>query len=152
MERQLTRTPAPRGFTLIELMVAVAVLAVLSVGATLALGRSDSAGASAQMLFQQAHTNSRALAITGQQVRGLRIEPRGLFPASHSPAGWNVAETRVSWDGQVVLSVAQNNRHGPASAPQILYLPSGQSTPFTIQFPGGVQCRNDGWSVLKCDG
>jgi len=140
-----------QGFTLIELLVTVAILSVLSVGATLTVGRGSSKEQTDQARFQQQFDRLRQLAITGQQVRGLKVEARGMFLANYGPSGWEIAETRQRWAGKVILSVPPSAITGGTSDPQILFLPSGQTTPFSVSF-GQVRCETDGWEGMACRG
>jgi len=150
MERAVT-TDRTLGFTLIELLVAVAILSVLSVGATLAVGRGASEEQTDQARFQQQFERLRQLAVTGQQVRGLKVDARGMFSASYGSSGWKIAEARQRWAGKVILSVLPSAITGSTSDPQILFLPSGQTTAFSISF-GQARCETDGWEGMTCRG
>ncbi len=152
MERPVSTSDGTRGFTLIELMIAVAVLSVLAVGATLVLARSNNSQGSEQALFLKTHDTLRALAIAAQHVTGLRVEPRGMYTGQYGPDGWDMAANRITWARRVDLNLPTSQLPRNRQDSQILYLPNGQSTPFTVLFGDGVQCRNDGWGPLTCDG
>ena len=145
------------GFSLIELLISVAVLAVLAVGATLALPRSKSGGSSDLALFRNQFSVARQLAITGQQSRGLKITPRGLQLASHGETGWQVSERTLPWRGRVAVSARGQADHRQNETPDILLLSDGRSTAFDITFTGSgsgnmARCQSDGWTGLQCDG
>lgn len=152
MEHQLTPPVLQRGFTLIELLVVVAIISVLTVGATLTVGRSGGSETSDLTLFQKTHDRLRGMAISGQQIRGLRVEARGMFTAHYSATGWIESATRINWAGRVAVDVPFRHQSKAPGAPQLTYLPNGESTPFSIQFQNGTRCVNDGWAPLTCDG
>lgn len=81
MEHPVIASGPSRGFTMIELLVVIAIISALSVGAPLAIGRSDRAGVLDRALFTNTHDRLRRLAVSGQQIRGLLIKPRGMFTA-----------------------------------------------------------------------
>jgi len=151
MERPISPRSGPRGFTLIELLVVVAVLAVLSVGATLTLGRGGATASQDMTLFRQIFDQQRAMSITGQQVRGLKLMPRGLFTGQYRTSGWELSNVQVGFSGQAILS-ARTVVGTPPEDPQIVILPNGQTTPFSVVFSGGGRCETDGWKGLVCDG
>jgi prepilin-type N-terminal cleavage/methylation domain-containing protein len=151
MERPIA-PDSTRGFTLIELLVVIAILSVLSVGATLAMGRFGGAGPTDRTLFTKTHERLRGLAVAGQQVRGLRFDPRGMFTASYGIEGWDISETRISWAGRVAVDVPGAARNTGLDVPQVVYLPTGRSSAYSIRFQDGSSCETDGWGPLTCDG
>ncbi|WP_420568727.1 type II secretion system protein [Thalassovita sp.] len=151
MERPISQS-TPKGFTLIELLVVVAIISVLAVGATLAVGRSGSSGQSDRALFAKTHERMRGLAVSGQQVRGLRFDPRGMFTADYGTKGWDISETRISWAGRVAVDVPGSARNTRFDVPQVIYLPTGRTTAYSIRFQDGSSCQTDGWGPLTCQG
>lgn len=145
------------GFTLVELLVAIAVLAVLALGASLALPRSAPPTESDMALFQRQFEQMRQLAITGQSSRGLRITPQGLqlarrqasaqtalldSPEAHSAKAseplprWHVSARQQRWQGQVQFIAHNSKGRAPigSGAPDIQFLADGRSSAFIIRF------------------
>lgn len=146
---------ATAGFTLIELVVVVAVLSVLAVGAGLVASRGGtSAMASDLQRFKTQVDTMRARAIQGRQVLGLYVTDRGFQVAVETADGWEEHHTETRWRGRAVLKL-QTPRHVPNS-PHIRFLPDGRVSAFTLSFTSGggrrSDCRSDGFAEVLCDG
>lgn len=144
------------GFTLVELLVAIAVLAVLALGASLALPRSSVPAERDMALFQRQFEQMRQLAITGQSSRGLRITPQGLRlarrqatsqanlladalvgpEASGQNQRWHLSARQQRWQGRVQFISQNSAGRAPigSAAPDIQFLADGRSSAFTIRF------------------
>lgn len=147
MERELIPGRSA-GFTLIELLVAVAVMAVLTLGAVLAVGRGQDRQVAPDMaLFMERFAVARALAVEGRRTGGLQVRARETRLYWQVGGEWVAQSDPVPWRGRVGFRRAG----GPAGQdqPDILFLPNGQTTPFTMSFPGG-DCESDGWTGLRC--
>ena len=159
LEPNITPHAKPReaGFTLVELMVAIAVLAVLALGASLALPRGAPPAESDMALFQRQFEQMRQLAITGQSSRGLRITPQGLqlarrqasaqtalldSPEAHSAKAseplprWHLSARQQRWQGRVQFISQNSAGRAPigSAAPDIQLLADGRSSAFIIRF------------------
>lgn len=139
------------GFSLLEAVVAVAVLAVLAVGAGLATGRGATGNQSDANWFQRAYAQQWSLAVIGRETRGLSVSQEGLSHWRFGPAGWAEQGRLCDWRGRVSLS-------GPVvlpGQPQIVLSPDGRATPFTLVFSQDRDttwtCRGDGWSSAQCE-
>ena len=106
--RRCAATPVAKGFTLIELMVVVTLIAVATAGAVLALRDSASTvlERDAQRLaavLESARARARASdAMVVWQAQGQGFELRGL-PAPQTPQAWLSPETRSRTTGPVLL-------------------------------------------------
>ena len=151
------------GFTLVELLVSIAVLAVLALGATLALPRGSAPAQRDMALFQRQFEQMRQLAITGQSSRGLVIGPEGLRLASRQanpqaspqasqvdpqtdrpPRGqaqtWQISPRPQPWQGRVHFEPLTSQAR--SGIPDIQFLADGRSSAFRIHFsprPGALR-------------
>ena len=144
MDRRLNQD---RGFSLIELMIAVAVLAILSTTVVMSVSRPQSGSQSDLVRFQKAYERVRRDAIISREVTALAIRATG-YQRLVWRDGWQDLGARVNWKGEV--SVLQPfDRDAP-----IEFTPSGQVTALRIQFLENDQttmCVSDGWEPLKCN-
>jgi prepilin-type N-terminal cleavage/methylation domain-containing protein len=151
MDEQLIGTGGQSGLSLLEVMVSVAVLAVLAVGAGLATGGAVPGTERDATRFQRAFEQNWALAVMGRETRGLSITPQGLALARQAAGGWDSASRLYDWRGTVSLAHA-----GPGplpGIPDIVLRPDGRSGGFALVFSGrgpAWRCVSDGWSALSC--
>jgi general secretion pathway protein H len=122
----------PAGFTLIELMVVVAIIAVASAGVAFAM--RDAAGAPLDRdalrltaLLESARARSR---LSGQPVRWVATETGFRFeglPAQALPDRWLADDTRVVGNGVLVLGPE------PVIGPQALVLTSASRPEHSVR-------------------
>lgn len=156
----LPATGATAGFSLLEVMIVVAVLSILSVAAGLSVGRSGPAREADADAFAASYAAGRLAAILSRHPQALALTDTGwtrLEPAPDLPGGWRAAggeralagAWRAGATGAALRSaVAQ----APAQA-DIVFLPDGQTTPVDLRFitrTGERRCSGDGWGVLEC--
>lgn len=150
MDTGLTSQDA--GFSLLELMVSVAVLAVLAVGAGLATGAAVPPAARDAERFRRAHDQNWALTILGRERRGLTVTPEGLLLARRGAESWDSGARLYDWRGRAQFT-ATGLLPGPGT-PDIIFSPDGTSTAFALVFSGNRgrawRCASDGWSKLTC--
>ena len=136
---------ASAGFTLVELLVATAVLAVLTVGAVLRLGAAPPP--SDMVRFERAYDMQQALATATRQRRGLYVTRQSLQVALWQDGAWVESGPPIDWQGQVVPDA---RLPGPRNRPDVVILHTGQSTPIRLIFAGVGACESDGQTGLTC--
>ncbi|MDZ7708815.1 MAG: prepilin-type N-terminal cleavage/methylation domain-containing protein [Roseovarius sp.] len=152
-------TPPDRGFSLLEMVVVVAVIATLSVGASLSIGpRGETADAPR---LASVYDALRDAALLGQARRGLRLVPGGwqvLVPREGAEGGWQTSgaavkfrsEVRFEGEGGPILPTPPDDR---LPQPDIVFLPDGEVTPFEAVFVTDATitaCRSQGLAGLVC--
>ncbi len=129
------------GFTLVELLVVVAIVSVLAVGAGLTVSRAPGANSDLSR-FRAAVARERALAVIGGQSRGLVIGPRGMAAVGRDGSGWQDAGRMAPWRGRVSLSGDRI-----AGGPDIVFLSNGAGSAWRVTFSGdgpARHCSSDG--------
>lgn len=149
---------AEHGFSLLEMVVVVAILATLSVSAVLALG-ARRAGPGDAARFVAVHDALRDAAILGQGAQGLRLMPQGwqVLVPDEAEGGWQASGAVQKFQGEARFEGAD----GPIlprpeidpPRPDIVFLPDGKVTAFNAVFvtaTGVTQCRSQGFAGLQC--
>lgn len=137
-----------RGFTLVELMVVVAILSLLTLTAALGVNRPR-ASSQDWARFESIHDRLREQAVMGGETLGLRLSETGYRRLRRDAAGWQEEGPAGAWSGAVRMEL-------PAGPDRLLvFLPSGRATPARLAFAGeGVAtvCESDGWGPVSCAG
>ena len=146
--RQPTQIPPDQaGFTLIELMIVVAVLAILSVTVSLSASRPQSAMASDAARFEALHDRLRSEAILSRQILGLAVDAEGYQRLRWQGGDWQRVGEKGRWRGPVTVLLPFDRR-----AP-LEFTPGGQVTPLRLRFEtaAGVRlCETGGWAAVTC--
>ncbi|WP_297774246.1 GspH/FimT family pseudopilin [uncultured Roseovarius sp.] len=151
-----------RGFSLLEMVVVVAVIAVLSVTATFAI-TDRSRGEGDERRFAAAYDRLRDAAILGQQPQGLTLVPGGwlvLVPPAPDAlqGGWlpfgkkQKFRGEARFDGPDGAVLPQELPRVPR--PDFVFLPDGQVSTFEVTFIGNEtisRCRSAGVLGLECE-
>jgi len=147
------------GFSLIELVVVVAILSFLTVTASLTVGQRGEGGQADATFLQNQFEQLRSAAVYSQIVRGLKISPTGMQIVEFDPEDgrWKDVGREFKWRGR--LSLRLKHKQGGnylvkrPDEPDVVFLTSGQTTAFTAAFTGGQDnrvCQTDGWTGLNC--
>lgn len=148
MDRRLER--ATSGFTLVELMIVVTVLALLATTFSLSASRPQSAAATDFRRFQAMHAQLRAQAVLSRQVLGLRLGADGYLRLRRQGGDWVPLGEPARWRGAVAV-LQPFDRRAP-----VQFTPAGQGTPLRLRFGGAGEgggvtiCESDGWAELTC--
>ncbi|EIE50731.1 hypothetical protein AL036_12840 [Salipiger aestuarii] len=137
------------GFTLVELLIVVAIVSVLAVGAGLAVSRAPAADRDLSR-FLAALSRERALAVIGGQSRGLVIGARGMAAVGRDASGWQVPQHMAPWRGRVTLTGER-----VANGPDIVFLANGAGSAWRITFSGdggSRRCAGEGMTEPTCSG
>ncbi|MEO0372281.1 MAG: prepilin-type N-terminal cleavage/methylation domain-containing protein [Pseudomonadota bacterium] len=151
MGRQLSPHPTA-GFTLIEVVVVVAVLSVLAIGASLATVTRDRPPGD-HRVFTQTFERAEALAMGARHKQGLLVNSQGIARFSMQDGVWAPLGQTRNWRGSV--RVRSDLRQQGARDPNIVILPNGEVSMFEVRFgrPSSDQtrCAHDGFTGLICD-
>ena len=133
------RVNRDQGFTLIELMIVVTVLALLATGATLAFNRPGS-GTSDKARFIAVYEQLKSEAVLANEYRGLGLRNSGYVRLRRLNGRWLEHGQEVAWRGSVTLP----------NTPNLFFSPNGQVTPIQIGFDGSGSCNGSMLGELEC--
>jgi len=148
------RVPRPRGFSLLELLVVVAIAGLLAALAMLSLGGLGAPDPvrQAERLADQVALVAEEIAFSGRTI-GLRLDPEGTlqFVALTLPDGEREPRWQTIADDPLLRPIALGERFeveltasgartDPRRAsPAVLLMPDGTSTPFELRLTAGAR-------------
>ena len=144
MERPVGRS-TPAGFTLVEMLVATAILSVLALGAMLSV--SGRTGPTDAARLERLFETQAALAVAERSRRGLYLTPTGAQVARWRDGRWERAGRAIRWTRRA--SVLRRDP-GPPGAPQLVFLGNGRASAVSVRFEDAGICQSDGWTGLIC--
>ena len=133
-----------RGFTLVELLVAVAVMGLLSATVMLTLpSGGDRARVEAQRFLARVTTAAQDSILTGKP-RGLAIDSQGYKFFWYREGQWQPADSRAElaaaeWDDDVIVTSHPSSNVGEEAVPappSVVFSPTGLVTPFSVDISG----------------
>jgi len=134
------------GFTLIELMIAITVLALLTTTLTLSVSRPRAGNVSDVSRFQAVHALLREQAVLSRQVLGLRMDADG-YQRLRWVGEWVSVGDAVRWRGEVAVLVPF------VAAGPVQFAPSGQASALRVRFSSGDRttvCESGAWGHVTC--
>lgn len=154
------------GFTLVELLVVVTIVAILALGAGLTGGGVFSRGAASPASLAEELRGSvaaaRDRALLGRMPVGLHPRADGwLLVESDGTGAWRAVGGPVSTRGATLRWEVGGARYlpplsppGAMDAPPVRFRPDGGGTAFAVTLSGtgdGRSCRSGGWEAPTCD-
>ncbi len=162
MDARLT-TPGSQGaagFSLVEVMIVVAVLSVLSVAAGLSVGRTGPGQEGDAQGFAAVYESKRLAAILARHPQALALTDTGWTPLEidpEVPGAWRAAGPERAlagaWRDGATGAPLRGAVAGAAAQADLVFLPDGQTTPVDMRFiarAGEMRCTGDGWGALAC--
>lgn len=155
MEQEVTVPRGSAGFSLLEVVVVVAVLAVLSVSVSFAVGRGPSAPGADAARFAALHKRLREAAVLNRHVQALAVGQSGWQVMRRAGTAW----AATGRPGQFRSAARFEGATGPlggvkiSASPDLFFLPDAHVTPFSVTFiaPGVItRCTTNGWADLDC--
>jgi prepilin-type N-terminal cleavage/methylation domain-containing protein len=128
-----TRPPAPAGFSLIEMMVVVAVVSVLAVSAGLALSTPRGSPAAEARALERAAAEAAVRAVLADTPSALRLSPDGwVAETAPTPGAWSeVPGSRHS------LAAGRIALPDPAAPTRLVALPDGRLSELRVTIVSG---------------
>lgn len=142
----LTARPSA-GFSLLELLVVVAILASLSTAAV--LGLQTSRAPSDARVFADAFNDTRLLAISTAQVQALFVTPKGMQVVEWNYGTWRARGDIRPWQDTVTFQAPRND-----GSLYIALYPSDRSDEFRLAFQSEgsvIQCVGPITGMLTCN-
>lgn len=145
---------ADQGFSLVEVMIVVAMLAVLGVGATLAIGQRERAARTDVALIRDIIAQVRTEAVVARQPRQMRFDAATVSVWRPGPGNtWALGQNH-----SLSSSLDPEPGYGAildgAGAMRVTFLPDRRSSAFAVRLDTGQgvwRCATDGWSPLECE-
>jgi prepilin-type N-terminal cleavage/methylation domain-containing protein len=134
------------GFSLVEMLVVVAIVSVLSVGASLPLSRVDGSATQDGAALVAEVARLRRLAALSDRPHALVVSQSGWTEQRRSADGWS----GIGEPGMFRTVRAAVDPDVPA---RLILLPDGRMTPADIRLSAGktvLGCRTDGAAPLTC--
>ena len=143
------------GFSLVELMIVVAVFSLLSLGAVLAINLRDPRGSRDVAWLEQTFATARREAILTRREARFAISPTGVTRMAPGEDGWQPAGGESALDGLVTATAGYGALRDDLGRVIVALLPDGRTSAFDLRLEAGRQvwtCAADGWGALACDG
>ncbi|MCP5074292.1 MAG: prepilin-type N-terminal cleavage/methylation domain-containing protein [Rhodobacteraceae bacterium] len=150
-------TDQAEGFSLVELVIVIAVLSTLTVAALLSLRIAAPGTSGDAKHLLTLFDNQRELAVHGQMQRGLDISQTGLsiWRKDGARLDWKALGGEHRWDNTAFTTVfgRSSNPARGSYGPNIVFFTDGSTTVFEVAFVSGGDrtiCKSDGWTALTC--
>ena len=142
------------GFSLMELMIVVAILSILSLGAMLSVGARGADRISDVTRFRGQYQDMRDQAVLSRQVLSLTLGAQGMQRWAYNGADWVADGPAIALRGHQQARPGYGAEVTGTGDLRIVALPDGRSSAFAVELEDGAtswRCDTDGWGELICD-